>query len=303
MKQLVILSGKGGTGKTSIAAAFVHLACTGPHPLRAVLADANVYASGLELVLDPQQLDTHHFIGGAKAIIDVELCEGCCMCEAVCRFNAVLTNQNGADIDHVIDPVACNGCGVCVYECAAGAIHLQPQLAGHWYLSETRYGPLFYASLHPAQENSGRLVTLVRLQARRMAINGGYQALIMDGPPGIGNPAISAITGASLALIVAEPTAAGVRNMERIIRAAEHFRVRVVVVINKADLDADRCAQIEEYCRQRGLELAGKVPLDPAVTTAMDHGQPVTAFDPRSPASQALVAVWQRVADHLDGRD
>lgn len=303
MKHLVILSGKGGTGKTTVAAAFAHLAHDGAHPLRAVLADANVYASGLELMLKPHPLETHHFISGAKAIIDTELCEGCCMCEAVCHYNAVLTNKNGADIDHVIDPMACTGCGVCVYECAAGAICLQPQLAGHWYLSETRYGPLFYASLHPAQENSGRLVTLVRLQARRIANNEGYEILIMDGPAGIGNPVISAATGANLVLIVVEPTAAGMLNMERVVRVADHFRVRALVCINKADLYPEYCVQIEEFCHQRGIDMVGKIPMDPAVAAATQHSLPVTVFAPKAPASQSLQTIWQRVVDSLDGRE
>ena len=298
MKQLIILSGKGGTGKTSVAAAFAHLAAEGEPAVRAVLADADVDAANLELVLDPRPLETREFIGGSVAVIDPALCQGCGTCRDVCRFDAVLppTDRRGA---YAVDPIGCEGCASCLYQCPAEAIRMVPQVAGHWFRSDSRYGPLFHAALRPAQGNSGKLVTLVKQQARLLALDGGYDAVIVDGPPGIGCPVISAASGADLALIVAEPTAAGIHDMERVLATTAHFRVPALACINKADIYPEGAAQIEAYCREHGIEVVGHIPFDATVTAAMVQGQPVTAFDPLAPASQALVAVWQRIASRI----
>ncbi len=302
MKQLVILSGKGGTGKTSVAAAFAHLAAEAPSaaPIRAVLADADVDASNLELVLDPQPVEVHEFIGGAVAVIDPEQCGGCGNCYDVCRFDAVLL-PNGETVAYTIDPIACEGCAACVYQCPEDAIRMAPQLAGEWRRSDTHYGPLFHAALLPAQENSGKLVTLVRQQARLAALDGGYDAVLVDGPPGIGCPTIAAASGADLAFIVAEPTAAGIHDMERVLATAAHFRVPVLVCINKADIYPAGAAQIEAYCAEHGIEVVGRIPFDASVTEAMVQGRAVTAYRPAAPASLALAAIWQRIAPRLAG--
>jgi MinD superfamily P-loop ATPase len=176
---------------------------------------------------------------------------------------------------------------------------MEPQLAGHWFRSDSRYGPLFHAALRPAQENSGKLVTLVRQQARLLALDGGYDAVIVDGPPGIGCPVISAASGADLALVVAEPTAAGIHDMERVLATTAHFRVPALVCINKADIYLEGAAQIEAFCRARGIEVIGQVPFDAAVTEAMVEGQPVTAGRPDAPASRALREIWLNVAGRL----
>ncbi|MCX6028134.1 MAG: ATP-binding protein [Chloroflexi bacterium] len=300
MKQLVILSGKGGTGKTSVAAAFAHLAAEGGPPLRAVLADADVDAANLELVLSPQPLETHEFIGGPVAVIDPELCQGCGRCYDVCRFDAVLPPTDGRAA-YAVDPIPCEGCAACVYQCPEEAIHMAPQLAGHWYRSDSRYGPLFHAALRPAQENSGKLVTLVKQQARLLALDGGYDAVLVDGPPGIGCPVISAASGADLALIVAEPTAAGIHDMERVLATTAHFRVPALVCINKADIYPAGTVQIEAYCLANDIQVVGQVPFDLSVTEALVHGEPVTAYRPDSQAGRALNAIWQRVAARLAG--
>ncbi len=294
MKQLVILSGKGGTGKTSIAAAFAHLAAKGPSPLRAVLADADVDAANLELVLHPRRLEAHDFTGGSVAVIDADRCDNCELCIQTCRFEAITLSAS-----HVIDPIACDGCAACVYQCPQQAIHMQPQVVGQWFRSDSRYGPLFHAALRPAQENSGKLVTLVKQQARLLALDEDYQLVIVDGPPGIGCPVISAAAGADLALVVAEPTAAGIHDMERVLQTTAHFRVPSLVCINKADVYPAGAARIESYCRERGIELAGHIPFDESVTKAMVNGEPVTAYTPSAPASQAIVAIWQRVAARI----
>lgn len=294
MKQLVLLSGKGGTGKTSVAAAFAHLAHDGPYPLPAVLADGDVDAANLELVLEARKLEEHPFIGGAVAVIDPGLCEACGDCHTICRFEAVL--PGGV---YGIDPIACEGCAACMYVCPTHAIRMAPQLAGHWFRSETRYGPLFHAALRPAQENSGKLVTLVKQQARLHALDGGYQALLVDGPPGIGCPVISAASGADLALIVAEPTVAGIHDMQRALQTTAHFRVPSLVCLNKWDVHPDGAREIETWCRAQGIEVIGRIPFDQTITQAMVRGRPVTAHAPDAPASQALRSLWQHMAQLL----
>jgi MinD superfamily P-loop ATPase len=296
MKQLVILSGKGGTGKTSLAAAFAHLAREGPCRVRLVLADADVDAPNLDLVLEPRRLEEHDFVGGSIAEIVGEICDACGLCGDVCRFEAILEEDGRFEID----PLACEGCGACFHECPAQAIRMQPQVAGHWYRSESRYGPLIHAALFPAHENSGKLVTLVKQQARLLALDGGYLGLLVDGPPGIGCPVISAAAGADLALIVTEPTVAGIHDMERILETTEHFRVPAQVCINKADLYPAGIDQILDACRRKGIAVAGCIPFDEAVTEAMVRGEPVTVYSPGAPASQAISQVWQAVVLRLN---
>ena len=301
VRQLVILSGKGGTGKTSLAAAFAHLAHDGPPTLRAVLADADVDAANLELVLHPQLLEAHEFIGGSAAQIDPQVCGGCGICAQVCRFDAVLPPAGGGqgDSSYRIDAVACEGCAACAYQCPSQAIRMQPQVAGQWFRSDTRYGPLFHAALRPAQENSGKLVTLVKQQARLLAMDDGYQAVMVDGPPGIGCPVISAASGADQAVLVAEPTVAGIHDLARALQTAAHFQVPAAVCVNKADVYPEGTERIEAYCRAEGIEMLGRIPFDATVTEAMVRGEPVTAYRPGAAASRAITAIWQRVAAGL----
>jgi MinD superfamily P-loop ATPase len=294
---LVILSGKGGTGKTSLAAAFAHLAHEGPSALKAVLADADVDAANLELVLRPTRIEMHDFTGGSVAVIDPQRCQLCGTCEQVCRFDAVLP---GNEI-FTIDPIACDGCAACVYQCPEEAIHMEPQAAGRWYRSESRYGQLFHADLFPAQENSGKLVTLVKQNARLLALDNRSQVVIVDGPPGIGCPVIAAAAGADLALVVTEPSVAGIHDLARALETTAHFRIPALVLINKADIYPEGSAQIEAMCAEMGVEVIGSIPFDPAVTTAMINGEPVTAYRPQTPASQAMRTAWQTVAARLNG--
>jgi len=296
MKQLVILSGKGGSGKTSLTAAFAHLAVQGHHPVRAVLADADVDAANLELVLDPNMAAREDFWGGQVAQIDLQLCAGCGTCQAVCRFDAV-HETNGL---FTVDPIACDGCAACVYQCPEGAIAMQPQLAGEWYRSHSRYGTLFHAALRPAQENSGKLVTVVKQHARLSVMDEDFPLVLVDGPPGIGCPVISAVSGADLALIVAEPTAAGAHDMHRALQTTAHFGVRTLVCINKADIYPTGAAQIESFCLAGEIPVVGRIPFDTTVTEAMVQGQPVTAYQPESPASQSMQQIWREVIAFLE---
>jgi MinD superfamily P-loop ATPase len=297
MRQLVILSGKGGTGKTSVTAAFAHLASSADSLANAVLADADVDAANLELVLAPQVLESQDFWGGKLANIDPNMCNGCGICEQTCRFDAIHPGALGYEVD----PITCDGCAACVYQCPESAITMQPQLAGEWFRSESLYGPLFHAALTPAQENSGKLVTLVKQNARLLAMDEGYNLVLVDGPPGIGCPVISAASGADLALIVTEPTAAGVHDMRRVLQTTDHFGVNALICINKADIYPQGAAEIEAFCQEEGIPMVGRIPFDLTVTEAMVQGQAVTSFAPEAPASQAIQEIWMKVIDVLLG--
>jgi len=292
LKQLVILSGKGGTGKTTVAAALGHLAS---QELAIVMADADVDAANLELVLDPTKQEEHSFIGGQVAVIAAEACIACGACHDVCRFDAILP---GAEV-YRVDPVACEGCASCFYQCPEEAIQMVEQQAGLWFRSDTRFGPLFHAHLFAAQENSGKLVTLVKQQARLRALDTGADLLVVDGPPGIGCPVIAAAAGAHMALHVVEPTISGVHDLERIMATTDHFGVPSLVAINKVDLSPARASEVAGFCAARGVELVGRVPYDTVVTEAMVHGLPVTAYT-NGPVTKALQVMWELVKGQLD---
>ena len=271
MKQLVILSGKGGTGKTTVAAALAHLAS---QVASIVLADADVDAANLELVLAPERQEEHDFVSGKLAIIDAQRCTACGICAEVCRFEAPSLNGQV----YGIDPIACEGCASCFYQCPEQAIEMEDQLAGQWYRSATRYGPLFHAHLFAAQENSGKLVTRVKQEAQLLAIDTGADLVIVDGPPGIGCPVIAACAGADLVLLVAEPTVSGIHDLERVLGTTNHFGVPAVVCVNKADINARRTSEIKAFCEEQGVPVVGHISYDTVVTEAMVHGQPVTEY-------------------------
>ena len=303
MKQLIILSGKGGTGKTSVTAAFAHLAAQSGLAGKVILADADVDAANLELVLKPRLLEQQDFKGGKVAVINQDTCSACGDCEAVCRFDAILPPSPLGSGDggegYRIDPIACDGCAACVYQCPSESIAMHEQIAGKFYFSESRYGPLYHANLFPGQENSGKLVTLVKQRARLQALDENRELVIVDGPPGIGCPVISAVSGASLALIVAEPTVAGVHDMHRVLQTVKHFGVRAVVCINKADIYPAGADEIEVFCRESGIETVGRIPFDLTVATAMVAGEAVTAFRPESASSVAIAEIWEKIIPSL----
>lgn len=299
MNQLVILSGKGGTGKTCVTASFAHLASAGGQAIPLVLADADVDASNLELVLEPELQAQHLFEGGAVAVIDPDLCEGCGTCGEVCRFDAILEPGENGRLNYEVDPIACDGCAACVYTCPTEAIRMETQIAGEWYTSQSRFGPLYHAALKPAQENSGKLVTLVKQQARLCAMDNKLDLALVDGPPGIGCPVISAVSGATMVMIVAEPSAAGIHDLERVLDLTAHFKLPAMVCINKADIYLEGSQEIEKACHDRGVEMLGRIPFDPSVVEAMVQGEPVTAYRPDSPASEAIRKIWSRVEKRI----
>lgn len=292
MKQIVILSGKGGTGKTSVTAALAHLAA-GENDL--VLADADVDASNLELVLSPERMEEHPFSGGREAIIDPDACTGCGRCAEVCRFDAI--RQDG-DI-YFVEGIACEGCASCFYQCPVEAIRMDPRKAGAWFRSNTRFGPLFHAHLYAGQENSGKLVTQVKQQANLWAEDHGQDLVIIDGPPGIGCPVIAACAGAYLAVLVVEPTVSGIHDLERILSTVRHFRVPASVVINKYDINTQAVDRIVAFCQREEIPILGRVRFDERMIRAMVQGQPITEYTSDG-ISQELAQVWRSLARRLE---
>jgi MinD superfamily P-loop ATPase len=298
VKELIVLSGKGGTGKTAVASAFAYLTHVDSDFSGAVFVDADVDASNLELLIGSSPLEEHEFQGGHVADIDPESCIACGICQDVCRFDAVRFLECTEEFG--VDHLGCEGCAACFYQCPVEAISMVPCLAGHWFRSESRFGPFFHARLRPAQENSGKLVALVKERAKEATADEDRPLMIVDGPSGIACPAIAAVTGADLVLIVAEPTVAGLHDLERVGRLAAHFRVEAVVSINKTDLYAEGAERIKDRCRALGLRVLGSVPFDEAVTQALVEGRPVTEYRPESVASQALENLWEDVKQVLD---
>lgn len=296
MKQLVVLSGKGGTGKTTITAALAHLAS---QEMTVVLVDADVDAANLDLVLAPAKQDEHDFLGGKAAIIDPDLCNLCGLCAEVCRFDAVIWNE----IAYIVDALACEGCASCFYQCPEEAIRMEQRRGGLWFRSDTRFGPLFHAHLFAGEENSGKLVTCVKQAAHIFARELEADLLLVDGPPGIGCPVISAVAGADAALLVVEPTVSGIHDLTRILATANHFNVPPLVVINKVDLNPARAGEIITFCAEHGTEMIGQVPYDTIVTQAMVDGEPVTAYTDGD-ATQTLQAIWRRIREwFFDGEE
>ena len=292
MNQIVILSGKGGTGKTCLSAAFAHLASgAGPN----ILVDADVDAANLELLLKAQRVRTEPFMGGSAAIIDHSRCSGCGTCWEVCRFDAVLQ----LDGEYSIDPVACDGCAACLYTCPEEAISLETGQAGEWYISETDYGRFFHAHLYPAQENSGKLVALIKRQAREAVEKIKGELILVDGPPGIGCPVISAISGADVVLIVTEPSLAGIHDLKRVLKTVDYFQLPAWVCINKADLYPEGSDQIKDLCQREGIPLLGEVSYDLIIPQAMSAGEPVTLYAPDSKAALEIKDIWDKARQKL----
>jgi len=265
MKELVVISGKGGTGKTSIVASFAALAES------KVLADCDVDAADLHLVLEPEIEHTEDFSGGKRASIISERCNSCGKCYDVCRFDAVKRSADldeAASVDYQIDPISCEGCGVCARVCPVDAIAFEPVINGQWYRSNTRHGPMVHAKLGIAEENSGKLVSLVRNHAKKIAEEKKLELVIIDGSPGIGCPVIASIAGADLVLVVTEPTQSGQHDLQRVAQLTRHFGIKMLVCVNKWDLNPDITAEIEAQAQQHGIEVAGRVRYDNAITEA-----------------------------------
>jgi len=295
MKELVVISGKGGTGKTSILAAFAALA------KNAVLADCDVDAADLHLVLEPKVKQTNDFSGGKQASIIAEKCIGCGKCQDMCRFDAINFNGKGNDVvdkTFTIDPVSCEGCKVCVEFCPVDAIEFSDHINGQWFVSDTRFGPMVHARLGIAEENSGKLVTVIRKEAKKIAQEQKRNLLIVDGSPGIGCPVIASITAADLVLVVTEPTLSGKHDLERVAQLTANFGIKTLVCINKADINPEMSCSIAEDAGKHGLKVVGKIPYDEAFTKAQIMKATLIEYT-GGDIAEKIKALWREVTYEL----
>lgn len=286
MKEIVIISGKGGTGKTSLMAAFSSLT------ENKVLCDADVDAADLHLLMNPKIIRHTDFQSGNTARINPNLCTECGLCRQLCRWNSISESYK-------VNPLGCEGCGVCVYFCPETAIEFPENTCGEWYISDTRFGSMVHARLGIAEENSGKLVTIVRQEARKLADKQNLDLILTDGPPGVGCPVIASIGGASAVVIVTEPTVAGKHDMARAAQLAAHFKVPVMICINKYDLNLEITREIEKYAQKESIACLGRIPFDPMFTEAMIQAQTVIEYSNGSKVNQEIKAIWQKIAKEL----
>ena len=287
MKELVIVSGKGGTGKTTITASLTALASD------PIIADCDVDAPNLHLLLGPDIQFSEEFIESKVAVINPELCTQCGVCESACKFDAISSTFQ-------VDPILCEGCGVCFISCPVNAIEMQERLSGYIYTSKTNYGPMAHALLLPGESNSGKLVTRVRVLASKLAEKHERDLILTDGPPGIACAAIATITGASAGLVVTEPTVPAIHDLKRVLELFQHFRIPVMVLINKADLNIQKSKEITDYCQRNYIPLVGQMDYDLKMYEAVVAGRPIVEYAPSNKLSKALKAIWKRVEKQLD---
>jgi len=286
MKELLVISGKGGTGKTSITASLASLAGS------KVLCDCDVDAADLHLLLKPEVIKEEKFYGLQKAFINQQVCSECGECVQACKYDAIKQFK--------VNDFACEGCRVCYYVCPEGAVELRDSLSGYWYISQTKYGSLVHAYMEPGEENSGKLVAEVRKAAKELAEEQGCSYLISDGPPGTGCPVISSLAGVDLALMVVEPSVTGVHDLERVIDLAEGFSVATAVCINKWNINEEISTKIEKFCRVKGIPLVGKIPFDETVSRAIAAGVPPVEFAGGA-ATAAIKGLWGQLEEMLAG--
>lgn len=289
MKEVVILSGKGGTGKTSVTASFAALA------KNIVVVDCDVDAADLHLVLEPHASESHDFWGGRIAVIDQEKCTACGSCADACRFDAI-SSEDGR---YSVNGLECEGCGVCDLICPADAIKLQDTISGQWFLSETRFGVMVHARLGAGGENSGKLVTLIRKRAREIAESVGTQLVLTDGPPGIGCPVIASLADANHVLIITEPTVSGIHDLQRVAQLTSHFKVAASIIINKSDINESKAAEIDEYASKHNIEVLGRIPYDPIVTAAQLEAKSIIEYS-SGEISDTLREIWDKVSRIID---
>ncbi len=289
MKQVAIISGKGGTGKTTIAGALASLF------KNSVFVDCDVDAPDLHLLLKPEIKTTTEFLGGKNAIIDPEKCINCGKCQDICRFDAIFKGEK-----YFVDEVLCDGCALCPRICPADAIVMQLNVAGEWYISNSIFGDMIHAKLFPGQENSGKLITMTRHQATLISEEKGRDFVLIDGPPGTGCPVISSITGVDHVIIVTEPTVSGISDFERTVKLVQHFGINIFYIINKFDLNLDKTNDIDKYCLENSITLLGKIPFDPIVNEAVSEGKVLTEFRSEE-LKEIIIQIYNNLMEGLNG--
>ncbi|MBQ9105094.1 MAG: ATP-binding protein [Mailhella sp.] len=290
MREIVVISGKGGTGKTTVSASFAHLA------QNKIICDLDVDAPDMHILLAPEVKQSEPFVSGFEAVIRRDACIGCGKCAGLCAFEAISLESDG----YKVDPLRCEGCGVCAKLCPVQAIDLEEGRCGDWFVSDTRFGQMVHAQLYPGKENSGKLVGLLKTEARKRAREQKLDTILCDGSPGVGCPVIASLSGASLAVGVVEPTPSGRHDFARVADLCRHFRVPLAVIINKADLNPAEADSIEALCAENGHTLLGRLPFDPVVTQAMVRRQALTEFD--NPVGNRLKDMWSALQDIKTGR-
>lgn len=282
MKQLTVLSGKGGTGKTTITASLAALVNN------LVIADCDVDAPDLHMLLHPETLETQEFKGSKLAEIDRGECIQCGLCQKACRFEAITGFQ--------VDPIRCEGCGTCVLVCPENAIQLKERVCGQAFISQTEYGMMSHALLYPGEANSGKLVTLVRHNARQIGEKEESDLILIDGPPGLGCPVIASVSGIDVGLIVTEPTVTGIHDMKRVLKLLDHFNVLSLVCVNKHDINTANTRKIELFCAKREIRVVGKISFDPIVTEAMVSGKPVVQYASENAVAREVSDMWENIS-------
>lgn len=285
-KELVIISGKGGTGKSSLVSAFASLA------QNKVTVDCDVDAADLHLIFEPKIVKSKEFYCGKKAVIDSEKCLKCGLCEKLCRFGAIN--------DFAINPLKCEGCGVCYFKCPNGAVELKQVKSGDWFESDTRFGKLVHAKLDIAQENSGKLVTEIRNHARALAKTINADLILTDGSPGVGCPVIASISGASFVVIVTEPTLSGLHDAKRVIELTRHFHVKAGLCINKYDINPEVSKTIEEFCAEIDIQLFGKIPYSKDFTKAMIERKSIVEYASDGEITKNIKNIWKKIKESTD---
>jgi len=284
-KEICIISGKGGTGKTSLSAAFATLS------KKMIVADCDVDAANLYLILQPDNNINQSFISGYKAVLNTSLCNQCNLCAGYCRFEAISISGKGITISEIF----CDGCKLCSRVCPHGAIRMIPNDQSKWYSGNYRNGRMVHARLAPGEENSGKLVNIVREYARKVSEQTGWNTIIIDGPPGTGCPVISSLTGTSTAIIVTEPSMSGLHDLKRIAELTRNFKIQTYVVINKYDINPAIVTEISKWCRENNLEVIGNIPFDQSITEAMIHCKSINEWKPDSAAAIEIIKIWDRI--------
>lgn len=283
--EIAIISGKGGTGKSSISAAFATL------DGNVVLADCDVDAANLHLIFNPSHEEEDIYIAGHKAKIDYDICTDCQKCIDYCRFDAISLRDDKV----VIDEISCDGCFLCSRICPANAISMIPNDKSRMYSGSFRNGRMIYGRLAPGEENSGKLVNMVREKAKQAASENNLSTIILDGPPGIGCPVISTITGVDRVVIVTEPTISGLHDLQRAFGVVQKFNVEAYIIINKYDINSSMSKRIEEWCIEKGIIIAGRLPFDSQITEAMIHAKSIIEFNPDGEISNKIRIIWKRI--------
>lgn len=286
VSEIAIVSGKGGTGKTTISAAFVAIAED------IMMADCDVDAPDLHILLNPEILGTQEFISSKVALIDKNFCTECGLCQQSCRFDAITIPE--------IDQIACEGCGVCEFVCPEGAVSMHDRVSGHLFRSNTKFGAMSHAKLLPGEGNSGKLVTSVREQGKELAKISNQEVILIDGSPGIGCPVIATVAGLKMGIVVTEPTLSGIHDMKRVLELMKRFNVMSAVIINKSDINEENTADIERYCQENDIEILGRIPFDRVMTDSMVQGKTVPEYDPEHRITKILRNMWKRIEDIVE---